>query len=68
MLSDHPIDYCACGRLIGVKPMPPSAVASRGLTPTSRPKRDSGSDSRTDGSTVCSCYLAATSGVEFYPA
>ena len=30
MLSDHPIDYCACGRLIGVKPMPPSAVAPDG--------------------------------------
>ncbi len=47
-VSHHPIAHCACGRLAGVKPKPPAAVASRGLTPASRPKADSGSDSGTD--------------------
>jgi hypothetical protein len=45
--SHYPIVHCACGRLHGVKPKPPAAVASRGLTPVSRPKRGSGSDSGT---------------------
>ena len=33
----------------GVKPKPPSAVASRGLTPATRPKLGSGLDSGTNG-------------------
>ena len=44
----RPIGHSACGRSPGVKPKPPSAVASRGLTPANRPKHGSGSDSGTD--------------------
>ena len=51
-VAPSPIAHCACGRPTGVKPKPPSAVASRGLTPASRPKHGSGSDSGSDGFTV----------------
>src|SRR4029077_6600461 len=51
-VAPSPIAHCACGRPTGVKPKPPSAVASRGLTPASRPKHGSGSDSGSDGVTL----------------